>query len=54
MRKQHPFADRWNHNTMHYPLIADALVGHRGIDHHQVLPRAEAFQEVLHQPDLFR
>lgn len=29
MRKQHPFADRWNHNTMHYPLIADALVGHR-------------------------
>lgn len=26
---RHPFADRWNHNTAYYPLVADSVVGHR-------------------------
>lgn len=29
MASRHPFADRWNHNTQHYPLVADSIVGHR-------------------------
>lgn len=28
MGKQHPFADRWNHNSWRYPLVGDLVESH--------------------------